>query len=125
MVKMHDTVKGDDYYRPIGGCVEFGETTTAALLREFREELNTGIMIDGEPLILENIFTCDGEMGHEIVYLYPARFENPVYYNRQVFILHEASGETFDALWVNIVECLSGNLRLVPEELLHWYTNRR
>ncbi len=125
VVKNHDSVKGDDYYRPVGGCVEFGESTSAALHREIKEELDTTIAIGGEPLILENIFTCDGETGHEIVYLYPACFKDPGFYERKPFNLHETNGEELEATWINLKECLRGELRLVPETLLDWYHARR
>jgi len=125
VVRMHDCVKGDDYYRPIGGSVEFGETTTAALHREVKEELDTTIYITGEPLVMENIFTCDGINGHEIDYLYPARFIDPMYSARKVFPLVEDNIETFDATWIDLETFLRGDLRLVPEGLLEWYRKRR
>ncbi len=117
----HDSVKGDDYYRPIGGSVGFGERTLDAIHREVREELGTTITIIGEPLILENIFTCDGKPGHEIDFLYPARFDDLAFYERKPYLLCEDSGETFEAMWVGIEHCLNGHLRLVPEFLIDWY----
>lgn len=77
VVRNHDSVKGDDYYRPIGGSVNFGERTVDALRREVQEELGTTISITGEPLIIENIFTCDGKAGHEIDYLFPHSLIRP------------------------------------------------
>ena len=121
VVKMHDSVKGDDYYRPIGGTVEFGETTRDTLLREVKEELGTTINITDNPLILENLFTCDGERGHEIDYLYPASFTSAAFLQRKVFPLLEANGANFDAEWIDLSRFLSGELRLVPEALLDWY----
>lgn len=120
VVKMHDEFKGDDYYRPIGGSVEFGETTHAALLREVQEELCTGICITGEPLILENLFTCDGKQGHEIDYVYPSQFVDPAFNRRQVYPLIEANGIQFEAAWITLSKFLDGGLRLVPEALLDW-----
>lgn len=121
VVRNRDAVKGDDYYRPIGGSVNFGEKTAEALLREVNEELAATISITGDPLIVENIFVCDGVTGHEIDYLYPARFTDPGFYTRKTYALHEDSGQTFDALWIKIDACLNGEFRLVPEELLTWY----
>lgn len=125
VVKNHDSVKGDDYYRPVGGSVNFGERTMNALLREVNEELDTTITITGDPLIVENIFVCDGEIGHEIDYLYPSRFNDPGFYARKIYSLREDSGETFDALWIEIEACLTGKHRLVPEELLEWYRSTK
>jgi ADP-ribose pyrophosphatase YjhB (NUDIX family) len=125
VVKMHDSDKADDYYRPPGGSVEFGETTSEALHREMKEEMNTTITIKGSPLIIENLFMCDGEMGHEIDYLYPAHFNDERYYEMKSFDLIEANGETFQASWISLERCLSGELRLVPEALLNWYHARQ
>ena len=73
LVEFFDIVKRDHYYRAPGGNVEFGESTLNALHREIREEMSTEVEICGDPLILENIFTCNGNPGHEIAYLYPCR----------------------------------------------------
>jgi hypothetical protein len=77
--------------------------------------------VTGEPKILENIFVCDGEPGHEIVYLFPCRFMDQSYYERKIIKLVEANGSHWDALWVKIEDCLNGTIRLVPETLLEWY----
>ena len=35
-----DTVRGDHYYRPLGGAIEFGERSEATAAREMAEELD-------------------------------------------------------------------------------------
>jgi 8-oxo-dGTP pyrophosphatase MutT (NUDIX family) len=120
VVTMPDSVKGDKYYRPIGGTVEYGETGLQTVKRELMEELNAEIEVIGEPLILENLFTCDGKFGHEIDLVYPARLVEKSFLERKVFPLVEINGEEFQALWVPMADCLSGKLRLVPEPLLEW-----
>ncbi|MHB1627876.1 MAG: NUDIX domain-containing protein [Bacilli bacterium] len=35
----YDGVKGAHFYRPIGGGIEFGEASSATLVREVKEEL--------------------------------------------------------------------------------------
>ncbi len=124
VMKMFDTVDKEDFYRPIGGRVEFGELTAQTVQREALEELNTEVEITGEPQISENIFVCDGEKGHEIMYLYPCRFKDPRFYERKVFPLTEANGGVYDALWIPIRDCVNGTLCLVPDSLLDWYKNR-
>jgi ADP-ribose pyrophosphatase YjhB (NUDIX family) len=124
VVKMHDSVKGDDYYRPIGGSVEFGERSHETVIREVREELDTAIELIASPFVVENHFVCDGVVGHEIDFLYPARFTDPALYERKTFRLMEANGVVCDALWIPIADCVRGSLRLVPEELVTWYVNR-
>ena len=60
--------------RPLGGSVEFGETTEAAVIREFQEELGITVETIGPPLLLENIFTHEGSVGHEILAIYDVRW---------------------------------------------------
>ncbi len=119
VVSMVDTVDGV-YYRPIGGSVEYGETGKQAVKREFLEELNTEIEVTGEPLFLENIFTCNGKHGHEIDLIFPAKLVNKAFYERKSYLLVEASGEELQAMWVSKADCQSGKLCLVPEPLLEW-----
>ena len=121
VVKLHDKVKGDDYYRSIGGNVEFGETTRQALLREVKEELGTGLRVTGEPLISENLFICDGQQGHEIVYLYPSQFIDESFSQHVHHPLVEADGTLYEATWIELERFLNGELRLVPDSRLEWY----
>ena len=124
VVKMHDAVKGDDYYRPIGGSVEFGERAHETVLREAREELGTEIALLAAPFVVENLFTCDGEAGHEVDFLFPARFTDIHFYERKVYKLHEDNGDDWEAQWLSIADCTTGTYRLVPEELTTWYVRK-
>jgi 8-oxo-dGTP pyrophosphatase MutT (NUDIX family) len=124
LVEFFDIVKRGHYYRAPGGHVEFGETTLIALRREMREELGAEIEVCGEPLILENIFTCNGNPGHEIAYLYPCRLLDQNINTREDLSLTEENGEQWAVKWIPIQDCLDGKVRLVPEGLLDWYRNR-
>jgi 8-oxo-dGTP pyrophosphatase MutT (NUDIX family) len=78
-----DDVKGETYYRPLGGGIEFGETAADALRREFREELaaelTNVVLLD----VLENIFTVFGRPGHEIVFVFEAELADRSWYERE------------------------------------------
>jgi 8-oxo-dGTP pyrophosphatase MutT (NUDIX family) len=63
----HDPVKGETFYRALGGGIEFGETGAKAAARELEEELGTRPRDLRYLATLENIFVFDGEPGHEIV----------------------------------------------------------
>jgi 8-oxo-dGTP pyrophosphatase MutT (NUDIX family) len=115
--KAYDSVKKDFYFRPIGGTNEFGEYSEDTLKREISEELGTTIKNIKLETVCENIFTCDGLDGHEIVFIYSAEFVDEKYYERKIFEIKEDNGEIFEACWINEEEFGSRKLRLVPEKL--------
>jgi len=65
----------DGYHRLIGGSVELGETHIDAVRREVREELSAAIHDLSYLGLVENIFRIDGEVGHEIVFVYTGRLD--------------------------------------------------
>lgn len=74
VAKGHDSSKGQTFYRPIGGAIEFGEYAEACIHRELLEELNQPVRDLRYLGTLENIFTFEGAMGHEIVMVYDGTF---------------------------------------------------
>lgn len=113
-----DPIKGDHFYRPLGGGVDFGEQSADAVVREFQEELGEELAGVAYLDTLENIFTYKGQPGHEIVLLYQGYFTNQELYAQDEVWAQEDSGKKFKACWVQIDELLSGQKRLVPEQLL-------
>lgn len=114
----YDSVKGDYFYRPIGGGIEFGESSSEALIREMQEEIEAEIQ-DIEYLgTIENIFTFDGETGHEIVQVYDAKFVDAAFYEKRSFIGREDNGGSYKAMWIPISDFQDGQFRLVPGELI-------
>lgn len=114
----YESVKQETYYRALGGGVDFGETSQAALQREFQEEIQaelTNIKYLGS---IENIFTFNGQQGHEIIQTYKCDFVDSKFYELQSLIFSESKNHQHKALWVDIAEFKSGKLRLVPEEFL-------
>lgn len=63
----YDRVRGETFYRPLGGKVEFGEHGHQALSRELREEIGAEIINIRSIGLVENIFLYEGKPGHEIV----------------------------------------------------------
>lgn len=114
----HDPIKGDLFYRPLGGGIEFGERGWDAVIREFQEELGAELEVLRHLATLENIFTYKGRPGHEIVLLYAGRLANPELYERDEIEGQEDNGKSFKAVWAPIPELLSGHKRLVPEALV-------
>jgi ADP-ribose pyrophosphatase YjhB (NUDIX family) len=113
-----DYVKRSYFYRPLGGGVEYGERGSEAVVRELREELGAELCDVRYLGTLENIFTLNGYLGHEIVLLYRADLADRTLYEREELDVVEADGTHLTGLWVSLAECESGALRLVPEALL-------
>lgn len=65
------------HHRLIGGSVELGETHHDAIVREVDEELGARIHDLTYLSAVENIFRIDGELGHEVVFLYAGRLDPP------------------------------------------------
>ena len=112
-----DTQKRENYYRPLGGKVEFGEHTIETIKREIKEELGSEIKDIKLETICENIFVCDGFNGHEIMYIYDAKFLDQGMYLKKTFEIVESDGLKYKALWIDINEIKIRKVRLVPEPL--------
>lgn len=105
-------------WRPLGGAIAFGERAADALAREVRE--TTGQEI-GEitPLgVLENLFTHEGTAGHEVVFVYRARFANPTIYEADQLALTQSDGGEFTAKWIPLAKARAGRVRIFPDGLL-------
>ncbi|MCB9161771.1 MAG: NUDIX domain-containing protein [Caldilineaceae bacterium] len=112
----YDKVKGSFYYRPLGGGVEPGERAADALRREIREELGEEITEIRLLDVVENLFTVDGRAGHEIAFVYHARFVDPAVYTQETLIAHEDNGDRLTVIWRGL-DSFDAQHRLVPPEL--------
>ena len=113
-----DSVKGDHYYRPLGGAIEFGEHSSAAAAREMAEEINAEVRSLRWLGMLENFFTVSGRPGHEIVMVYEADLVDETMYSRSPICGHEDDGSPLKVVWKPIADFKTGKCRLVPEGLL-------
>ncbi|UQS17405.1 NUDIX hydrolase [Pseudomonas sp. HS6] len=97
--RFHDPVADKTFYRPIGGGIEFGETSREAIVREVQEEL--GLSMKDLRLLgtLESLFVYNGKPGHEIVQVYDARFDDAQVYEQSQIVGHESDGSPFTASW--------------------------
>lgn len=68
--KGYDSHKQQTFYRPLGGGIEFGETSAETVVRELREEINAEVKDLRYLGRLEDIFKFNGKKGHEIVLIY-------------------------------------------------------
>jgi len=114
----YDTVKREVFYRPLGGAIKFGELSHDAIVREIREEIGQEITNLRYLSMLENVFTCDGQPGHEIVLIYEADFLDSSIYEQASMTGTEDGGILFRALWKPVADFERGEAPLYPEGLL-------
>ena len=112
-----DRVKGTSYYRPLGGGIEPGERSHEAAARELREEVGFDVVDLTLLGVLENLFTVDGRPGHEIMFVYQGRFEDPRAYEAAELRGIEANGDPMRAVW-RPLRSFNDDERLVPEGLM-------
>jgi 8-oxo-dGTP pyrophosphatase MutT (NUDIX family) len=116
----YDPRKKETFYRPLGGGIEFGENSQETICRELLEELD--LEVDKESLeylgALENIFTFNGNPGHEIVLVYDGALKDPSAYLQAEIRGKEVNGEDVRALWKDLDEFGSGKSILYPDGLL-------
>ncbi|MEA5550256.1 NUDIX hydrolase [Anabaena cylindrica UHCC 0172] len=111
----YDPTKQSTFYRALGGGVEFGETSSVALKREFQEEIQADLTNIRYLSCIENLFSFDGKQGHEIIQLYQCDFADPKFYQIESLTFSESPERKHRALWIDIARFKSGELRLVPE----------
>jgi 8-oxo-dGTP pyrophosphatase MutT (NUDIX family) len=111
----YDPVKQETFYRALGGGVEFGETSRAALEREFQEEIQADLTNIKYLGCIENLFIFNGRQGHEIIQLYQCDFADSKFYQLESLVFSESQHHKHRALWIDISSLKSGELRLVPE----------
>ncbi|MEO4052686.1 NUDIX hydrolase [Solibacillus sp. CAU 1738] len=104
------------YYRPIGGTIEFGERSSDALIREYKEELGVDINIKQYLTCVENIFQIDEKIGHEITQFYIVEFIDKSLYQKTQFQVVELNKCTV-AKWIPIEDILQKDFALYPAGL--------
>ncbi|VVN33433.1 hypothetical protein PS619_04952 [Pseudomonas fluorescens] len=120
--EFRDPVSQQTCFRPIGGGIEFGETSAEAIVREVQEELDLS-MTDVRLLgTLESLFVYNGKPGHEIVQVYDARFFDAGVYAHAQIHGHESDGAPFTVRWHDS-SSFSEQAPLVPKGLLDLLKN--
>jgi ADP-ribose pyrophosphatase YjhB (NUDIX family) len=98
-----DPTTGEQFYRLLGGGVEFGEHSRDAVVREFDEELGVDFAVDRHVGTFERVFEFDGEAGHEIWRVYEGEIVEEWPYEEDEFEFREPElDETFTARWLDV-----------------------
>ena len=104
----YDARKGERFYRPMGGGIDFGELSREAMVREISEELSAEVTDLCFLGFLESVFTYNGRPRHEVVMIYDARFEDESLYGRPSLEAYEESHDThFELIWKSL-DCFRG-----------------
>lgn len=112
-----DKVKNQTFYRCLGGGIEFLEKSSDALKREFKEEINTDIVVKDFLGISENIFTFNGKNAHELILFYPIDIADSDCKDEYNII---DRGGKFSAKWVDIDDFKNKSKILYPEEVFKY-----
>jgi 8-oxo-dGTP pyrophosphatase MutT (NUDIX family) len=118
----YDPSKGQTFFRPLGGGIEFGETAAEALAREFREEIGTELEDVCDLGTIENIYVYDGHPGHEIVRVFEARLAASELYGRDQWDVQLEGGSICRVLWKHLAAF--SDAPLYPDGLLDLLANR-
>jgi ADP-ribose pyrophosphatase YjhB (NUDIX family) len=124
--KGYDSIKNQSFYRPLGGKINFSETSIKTIEREMIEELN--LLVDNLKYLgtLENIFTFNGIKGHEIALIYDGEFLQKTVYKKKRLMRYDKRESKSYAQWISLnefaleSECYSDNesIPLYPTGLL-------
>jgi ADP-ribose pyrophosphatase YjhB (NUDIX family) len=120
----YDFVKKQIFYRPLGGGIEFGETSEEAIRREMMEEMNVEVTNLKYLGTLENIFVFNGKTGHEIVMIYDGRLVNTGMYEQAEMSALETDGNQMRVLWKRLDE-FNPESPLYPDGLLEMLRSRQ
>jgi ADP-ribose pyrophosphatase YjhB (NUDIX family) len=115
--KGYDKSKNQEFYRCLGGGIEFLEKSKDALKREFKEEINIEIEIGKFLGISENIFNYKGKDAHELILFYEAYINDEDY--QQEYDLVDDDSES-EAIWVDIDKFKNKELVLYPEQIFKY-----
>ena len=112
----YDSKKNNTFYRCLGGGIEFQETSTEALKREFKEELNIDIKVGEFCGVYENIFIYEGNPAHEIVFLYKITIDDKDY-KEEYKVIDE---DNTYATWVDINDFKTRKKIIYPEGIIDY-----
>ena len=114
-----DDVTKEKFYRLVGGCIEFGESSKDALKREFQEELSLDLLDIQFIKSFESIFEFNNSKMHEIVYLFDSKFEDKTVYTKEVIAGLEGERD-FKAIWLPISTFKEKKETIYPEEIIDY-----
>ena len=117
--KRQDDITKKSFYRLVGGCIEFGESSKDALKRECQEELSLDILDIKLISTFESIFKFNNNKMHEIVYLFNCNFKDKTIYHREKIKGMEGD-RSFEAVWVSVSDFKEQMEIIYPIEIIDY-----
>ena len=111
------TKTGSRFIRPAGGHIEHGEYAIDTAKREIREELGVEAQDVKQLTMIENIFGTDGVLTHEYVFIFSARFVDPVFYQMEKIPFFDDAKSGF-LEWYDINSLKNSSVPVVPNGVL-------
>ena len=119
--RCRDEVKDETFFRLLGGTVEFGEKAAETVRRELLEELRAEAAVGPLLATFENIFTFEGQPGHEICLIFDTSLLNEQLYALDAWDAEEETPDgplVHEVAWKPIAAFGSSGETLYPEELV-------
>ncbi len=113
----YDEVKGETFYRPLGGGIEFGERAADAAVRELREEIGREVVTRELLGVTENLFVFNGAHGHEVCFEFIAEFAEGAEPADLGPMVCAEGGRPFTACWLPLAEVIGGMHIVYPDGL--------
>jgi len=117
VAEWRDPGEDHNFYRPLGGAIEFGERGQQTVARELMEELGAEVADLRYLATLENIFVHNGQQGHEIVLLYEGNLVDRAHYEVAAIDGHDDGDVALRAVWKRL-DSFGPSAPLYPDGLL-------
>lgn len=114
----YDSVKKEKFYRMLGGGIDMGETGEACIKREMMEELGAEVDVGERLCVIENIFTYEGNLGHQIMLVYPCAFKDKSFYDKEELTMIEFEDRV--AVWRTPEEIKAEGAVLHPWQIVEY-----
>lgn len=115
----YDATQKEEFYRTVGGGIDFGELAVDAIHREIQEEFATELINVQQVQVSENIFLYNNTPGHEIVFIFTADFKDDAMYQDKIYPILD-SPSALGARWCLIDDFLQGKKILYPKAVLDY-----
>ncbi len=106
---------GERFRRPLGGGIDFGEGSRAAVEREFREETGHEVVAGEYFGIAENVFDLGGAPHHELAVVYAVSFVDDAVRDGDELAVTESDGTERTASWHRLAALRDGPEPLYPD----------